>query len=97
MGLKPRPKRRAGPAGYDRLLRSSRAVASPEPARPPTWRVWKARTGRCWWRYPLAAEWALEWFVYRLRSLALFELLELAGKLTVIVAINATNTAACVL
>jgi hypothetical protein len=29
----------------------------------------------------------LEWFVYRLRSLALFDLLELTGKLTIVVAI----------
>ena len=43
--------------------------------------------GRSWyWRYPLAVEWALEWFVYRLRSLALFDLLELAGRATVLVA-----------
>lgn len=36
-------------------------------------------------RYPLAIEWALEWFYYRLRSLALFDLLELAGRCTVLV------------
>jgi hypothetical protein len=29
----------------------------------------------------------LEWFVYRLRSLALFDLLELAGRATVLVAV----------
>ena len=29
----------------------------------------------------------MEWFVHRLRSLALFDLLELAGKLTVLVAV----------
>ena len=38
-------------------------------------------------RYPLAVEWGLEWFVDRLRSLALFELLELAGRATVLVAV----------
>ena len=32
-----------------------------------------------------AVEWGLEWFVYRLRSLALFDLLELAGRCTVLV------------
>ena len=64
-------------------------IASPDPTTPPTWRVWKAQNaGRRWyWRYPLAVEWALEWFVYRLRGLALFDLLELAGKLTILVAV----------
>ena len=52
------------------------------------WRVWKVqnRSKRWYWRYPLAAEWGMEWFVYRLRSLALFDLLELAGRCTVLVA-----------
>jgi hypothetical protein len=36
--------------------------------------------GRRWWRYPLAVECGLEWFVYRLRGLALFALLELTGR-----------------
>jgi hypothetical protein len=82
-----RHKRRARIAGYRRRTLPNRAVASPDLATPPTWRAWKAQTGRRCWRYPLAVEWALEWFVYRLRSLALFDLLELAGKLTVVVAI----------
>lgn len=41
--------------------------------------------GRRWWRYPLAVECGLEWFVYRLRGLALFALLELTGRATVLV------------
>ena len=86
MGLRPRPKRRAGQfAGYRRPMQK-RPPASPDPLSPPTWRTWKARTARRW-RYPLAIEWALEWFVYRLRSLALFDLLELAGRTTVLVVV----------
>lgn len=57
--------------------------------KPPTWRTWQAQNGskRWYWRAPLAIEWGLEWFVYRLRSLALFDLLELAGRATILVAI----------
>lgn len=57
--------------------------------KPPTWPEWRARNGDKRWylRYPLAVEWGLEWFVDRLRSLALFELLELAGRATVLVAV----------
>ena len=64
-------------------------MTSPELVKPPTWREWKAQNGgrRWYWRAPLAAEWELEWFVYRLRSLALFDLLELAGRATVLVAV----------
>lgn len=59
------------------------------PIKPPTWREWKAQHGgRGWyWRAPLAVEWGLEWFSYRLRSLALFDLLELAGRATVLLAV----------
>jgi uncharacterized protein YjbI with pentapeptide repeats len=62
---------------------------SSESPKPPYWSEWKAQNGSKRWycRLPLAVEWALEWFVYRLRSLALFDLLELAGKLTIVVAI----------
>jgi hypothetical protein len=57
--------------------------------KPSTWRAWRARNGskRWYWRAPLAAEWGLERFVYCLRSLALFDLLELAGRVTVLVAV----------
>ena len=60
-----------------------------ESTKPPSWSEWKAQNGskRWYWRILLEVEWALEWFVYRLRGLALFELLELAGKLTIVVAI----------
>lgn len=53
---------------------------------PPTWHAWKARNRRMgrYRRAPVAVEWALEWFVYRLRSLALFDLLELAGRRPVV-------------
>ena len=55
--------------------------------KPPTWRAWKVQNGgKGWyWRVALAVEWSMEWFVYRLRSLALFDLLELAGRCTVLV------------
>ena len=55
--------------------------------KPLTWHAWKVQNGskRWYWRLPLAIEWGLEWFVYRLRSLALFDLLELAGRCTVLV------------
>jgi uncharacterized protein YjbI with pentapeptide repeats len=83
LGLKPRRKQRGWqPIAYRRPLQ--RRIAS-GPAKPRTWRAWKA--GKRWWRYPLAVEWALEWFAYRLRCLALLDLLELAGKLTVVVAV----------
>ena len=57
--------------------------------KPPTWRAWKAQNGGKGWhlRAPLAAEWGLEWFVHWLRSLAVFELLEFAGRVTVLVAV----------
>ena len=72
---------RARPQRRVRRTRPSRAVAVPDRAIPPTWRVWQARNGgRHWyWRAPLAVEWGLEWFVYRLRSLALFDLKKSGG------------------
>lgn len=57
-----------------------------DPATPPTWIDWKAQhAGRAWLcRFLLAGEWALKWFYYWLRGLALFDLLELAGRCTVL-------------
>jgi hypothetical protein len=54
---------------------------------PATWADWKAQHARRPWyvRGPLAIEWGLEWFYHRLRGLALFDLLELAGRCTVLV------------
>ena len=70
------------------MVRKGRGeTAPPDRLKPPTWRAWKARNrSKHWyWRYPLTAEWGMEWFVYRLRSLALFDLFELAGRCTVLV------------
>jgi hypothetical protein len=87
MGMRPRLGRRVRRlASHHRSALAGPGVA--DRAMPPTWRAWEAQNGGKRWyiRYPLAVEWALEWFVYRLRGLALFDLLELAGKLTVVVA-----------
>lgn len=74
-------------------LINSRRHAPSWPAReamalaPPTRGGWKVRHARRPWyvRGPLAVEWGLEWFYHRLRGLALFDLLELAGRCTVLV------------
>ncbi len=69
--------------------RRSRRIPPVEPrhAKPPTWPRWKAQhEGRPWYvRSLLAIEWGLEWFYCRLRGLALFDLLELAGRCTVLI------------
>jgi hypothetical protein len=60
--------------------------APSDPKKPSTWVEWKTWIGQRWWLYPFARiEWASEWLYYRLRSLALFDLLELAGRCTVLV------------
>jgi hypothetical protein len=60
---------------------------SSESPKPLSWSEWKARIGKRFWLYPLAIEWALEWLVYGLQHWALFDLLEIAGRLTVLVAV----------
>ena len=53
---------------------------------PPTWREWEAWIGKHRRLWPLAqAEWASEWLYYGLRRLALFDLLESAGRAAVLV------------
>ena len=53
--------------------------------KPRSWAEWKASI-RSRWVYPFArAEWASEWSYYRLRSLAIFDLLELAGRCTILI------------
>jgi len=51
--------------------------------KPDTWEQWKARHPR--WTRLTGIEWTLEWLVYWLKGLAIFEFLELAGKLSVAV------------
>src|SRR4051794_20734682 len=53
--------------------------------RPGGWEQWKERHPR--WPRLTSGEWALEWLVYWCRSLAIFEFLELAGRLSLIVAL----------
>src|SRR4051794_3115445 len=53
--------------------------------RPGGWEQWKERHPR--WPRLTAGEWALEWLVCWCRSLAIFEALELAGRLSLIVAL----------
>jgi uncharacterized protein YjbI with pentapeptide repeats len=53
--------------------------------KPVTWAQWKARHPR--WTRLTGIEWALEWLVYRCRSLAIFEVLEFAGRASVLVAL----------
>jgi hypothetical protein len=55
---------------------------------PPPWSEWKAWIGDRRWLIPLArAEWAAEWGYHSLRRLALFDLLELAGRFAIVVAV----------
>jgi len=57
-------------------------------ARPASWSKWKDQYPG-WWRRPLAIEWALEWLHYWWSGLAFFKLLELAGRLTILVVLVA--------
>jgi hypothetical protein len=66
------------------------AIASRRPAiaaseKPATWAQWKARHSR--WPHLTGIEWVLEWLVYRCRNLAIFEVLEFAGRASVLVAV----------
>lgn len=72
---------------FRRRQPARRAEGRPDPAVPTPWIRWKAEHANRLWlvRVPLAIEWGLEWFYHRLRGLALFDLLELAGRCTVLV------------
>jgi uncharacterized protein YjbI with pentapeptide repeats len=59
------------------------AIAASE--KPATWAQWKARHPR--WTRLTGVEWALEWLVYRCRNLAIFEVLEFAGRASVLIAL----------
>jgi hypothetical protein len=59
------------------------AIAASE--KPATWAQWKARHPR--WTRLTGIEWALEWLVYRCRNLAIFEVLEFAGRASVLIAL----------
>jgi hypothetical protein len=60
------------------------AVEKPDPAPPEPWSALRLRPRLA---APLIAiDWALEWFVYVLRRSALFDLLELAGRLGILIA-----------
>jgi hypothetical protein len=54
--------------------------------RPEDWGEWRTRWGK-WRAWIFSLEWALRWLVYWLRGLAMFKLLELAGRLVVVVAL----------
>src|SRR4051794_24901954 len=66
-----------------RAIPGATMVAASE--RPSSWTKWKERHPQ--WPRLTAVEWALEWLVYWCRSLAIFEFLELAGRLSLIVAL----------
>ena len=66
--------------------RSSESSKPPLPPSWPEWKDWIRKRG--WWLTPLArTEWASEWVYYGLRRLAFFDLLELAGRAAVLVAV----------
>lgn len=56
-------------------------------SKPLSWSVWKSQYGRHRLYYLLTVEWAIGWVVYRLKSLALIELLGLATRVSVVVAV----------
>jgi hypothetical protein len=53
---------------------------------PGTWVQWKERHPR-WRHLPGRIEWRLEWLVYWCRDLAIFEVLEFAGRLIAVVSV----------
>src|SRR4051794_14247772 len=66
-----------------RAIPGATMVAASE--RPSSWTKWKERHPQ--WPRLTAIEWTLEWLVYWCRNLAIFEFLELAGRLSLIVAL----------
>ncbi len=61
-------------------------MADRERERPPSWKAWRA-AHTSYWRYLLAVEWCLEWIAYWLGRWAFIEVLEYAGKFTVLVVV----------
>jgi hypothetical protein len=53
--------------------------------RPSSWTEWKERHPR--WPRLTAVKWALEWLMHWCRSLAIFEVPELAGRLSLVIAL----------
>ena len=57
------------------------------PAKQIPWSVWKSRYGHHRFFYLLTVEWGMEWVVYWLKGLALIELLGIATRVSIVVAV----------